>query len=147
MKHTSIQRHPLQPGFTLLEVIIAMSIGLVVIGVAVMGVSSVRDDQTLRRIASEVETSVRDALFEAVATQRPIRLALDGGIAGEGVVLVRRYGEKKFRPAERGEYWEFSPTGICEPIAVQVHHSLGQIELEFDPLTGMARRRGIIVKG
>jgi hypothetical protein len=90
---------------------------------------------------------VREALFEAVSTQRPVRLALDGGLGGDGVVQVRRFGERKFREARRGEFWEFSPTGICEPIEVRVESALGEIELAFDPLTGMAKRRGIIVKG
>lgn len=135
--------------FTLLEVIIAMSIGVVILGVAVLGISGVQDENRLRRVATDLETTAREALFEAVSTQRPIRLALDGSLAGQtgGAVLVRRYGENKFREAKRGEFWEFSPTGICEPIEVRVESSLGEIELAFDPLTAMAKRRGIIVKG
>lgn len=126
-----------------------MSIGLVVLGVAVLGISGVQDENRLRRLATDIETTAREALFEAVSSQRPVRLALDGGLAGEvgGAVFVKRYGEPKFREARRGEFWEFSPTGICEPIEVRVESSLGEIELAFDPLTGMAKRRGVIVKG
>ena len=134
-------------GFTLLEVCIAMTIGLVVLGVAVLGLTSVQDENELRSAASGIESTVRDALFEAMSTQRPVRLALNGGFSAGGQVLVKRYGEKKFRAARRGEFWEFSPTGICEPIEVRVMHSLGQIELSFDPLTGMARDSSIIVNG
>ena len=136
-------------GFTLLEVIIAMSIGVVILGVSVLGISGVQDENRLRRVATDIETTAREALFEAVSTQRPIRLALDGGLGGEagGAVFVRRYGETKFREAKRGEFWEFSPTGICEPIEVRVVSNLGEVELAFDPLTGMAKRRGVIVKG
>lgn len=133
--------------FTLLEVIVAMSIGLIVLGVSVLSISGVQDENRLRRQATDIEETVREALFEAVSTQRPVRLALDGGLGGDGAVLVRRFGERKFREARRGEFWEFSPTGICEPIEVRVESSLGEIELAFDPLTGMAKRRGIIVKG
>jgi prepilin-type N-terminal cleavage/methylation domain-containing protein len=133
--------------FTLLEVIVAMSIGLIVLGVSVLSISGVQDENRLRRQATDIEGTVREALFEAVSTQRPVRLALDGGLGGEGGVLVRRFGEKKFREARQGEFWEFSPTGICEPIEVRVESALGEIELAFDPLTGMAKRRGIIVKG
>jgi prepilin-type N-terminal cleavage/methylation domain-containing protein len=134
-------------GFTLLEVIVAMSIGLIVIGVAVLSITGVQDENQLRRLATDVEGQVRSALFEAMSSQRPVRLALDGGLGGDGRVLVKRYGEGKFREARRGEFWEFSPTGVCEPIEVRIQHALGQIELAFDPLTGMARRRGIIVGG
>jgi prepilin-type N-terminal cleavage/methylation domain-containing protein len=133
--------------FTLLEVIVAMSIGLIVLGVSVLSISGVQDENRLRRQATDIEETVREALFEAVSTQRPVRLALDGGLGGDGAVQVRRFGERKFREARRGEFWEFSPTGICEPIEVRVESSLGEIELAFDPLTGMAKRRGIIVKG
>ncbi len=135
--------------FTLLEVIIAMSIGVVILGVSVLGISGVQDENRLRRTATDIETTARAALFDAVSNQRPVRLALDGGLAGHsgGAVFVRRYGEPKFREARRGEFWEFSPTGICEPIEVRVVSSLGEIELAFDPLTAMAKRRGIIVKG
>jgi type II secretory pathway pseudopilin PulG len=130
-----------------LEVIVAMSIGLIVLGVSVLSISGVQDENRLRRQATDIEETVREALFEAVSTQRPVRLALDGGLGGDGVVQVRRFGERKFREARRGEFWEFSPTGICEPIEVRVESALGEIELAFDPLTGMAKRRGIIVKG
>ena len=128
--------------FTLLEVIVAMSIGLIVLGVSVLSISGVQDDNRLRRVATDIEGTVREALFEAVSTQRPVRLALDGGLGGEGSVMVRRYGEKKFREARQGEFWEFSPTGSCEPIEVRVQHELGEVELAFDPLTGLAMRRG-----
>ena len=126
-----------------------MSIGVVILGVSVLGISGVQDENRLRRVATDIETTAREALFEAVSTQRPIRLALDGGLGGEagGAVFVRRYGETKFREAKRGEFWEFSPTGICEPIEVRVVSNLGEVELAFDPLTGMAKRRGVIVKG
>ncbi len=139
----------LRRGFTLLEVVIAMSIGLVVLGVAVLGIAGVQDENRLRRLATDIEGTAREALFEAVSTQRPVRLALDGGLTGEagGFVMVKRYGEPRFREARRGEFWEFSPSGICEPIEVRVESALGEIELAFDPLTGMAKRRGIIVKG
>lgn len=135
-------------GFTVLEVVIAMSIGLIVMGVAVLGISGVQEESELRRVATDIEETVRGALFEAMTTQRPVRLALDGGLGGsEGAVVVRRYGEAKFREARRGEFWEFSPTGVCEPLEIRVMHPLGEIELAFDPLTGMARRRGVIVRG
>lgn len=133
--------------FTLLEVIVAMSIGLIVLGVSVLSISGVQDENRLRRMATDIESTVREALFEAVSSQRPVRLALDGGLGGDGAVLVRRFGEKKFRPARPGEFWEFSPTGVCEPVEVRVGGPLGEVELAFDPLTGMAKRRGIVVKG
>ena len=53
--------------FTLLEVIVAMSIGLIVLGVSVLSISGVQDDNRLRRVATDIEGTVREALFEAVS--------------------------------------------------------------------------------
>ena len=64
--------------FTLLEVIVAMSIGLIVLGVSVLSISGVQDDNRLRRVATDIEGTVREALFEAVSTQRPVDWVVRG---------------------------------------------------------------------
>ena len=63
------------------------------------------------------------------------------------MLQVRRVGEKVFRKPRRDEAWEFSPTGICEPIEVRISSPAGQIEIGFDPLTACAKRKSIQVKG
>jgi hypothetical protein len=75
-----------------------------------------------------------------------VQLALDGGFSAGGQVEVRRYGESKYRLARKGEHWEFSPTGVCEPIELRLTSEYGVIELGFDPLTGCARKRNLTVK-
>lgn len=135
-------------GFTLIEVCIAMTIGMLILGVAVLGISGVQDEQKLRETAARIESTARDALLDAVAHHRPVQLALDGSIGDSGgSVEVRRYGEKSFRKADTGEFWEFSPTGVCEPIELRVTSGAGVIEMGFDPLTGCARRKSITVTG
>ncbi|MCB1224690.1 MAG: prepilin-type N-terminal cleavage/methylation domain-containing protein [Verrucomicrobiales bacterium] len=146
MLRTTPQRR-FSRGFTLLEVTIALSIGLALLGVAVLALTSVQDENQLRQVATDIEVAAQEALLDAVAQRRPVQLALDGGLAGGGEVLVLRYGEHKFRAARPGETWEFSPSGICEPLTLRVLHPLGEVELSFDPLTGMARDRSVIVKG
>ena len=141
-------RHPLKPaaGFTLIEVCIAMTIAMLILGVAVLGISGVQDEQNLRETAARIESTARDALLNAVAHHSPVQLALDGGIGDSGGrVEVKRYGEKSFRKPDNGEVWEFSPTGVCEPIELRVTSGSGIIEMGFDPLTGCARRKNIIV--
>ena len=132
--------------FTLIEVCIAMTIAMLILGVAVLGISSVQDEQKLRESASQIESTARDSLLKAVAEHRPVQIDIAGGIQGaDGLVEVRRYGEKSFRKPDRGEIWEFSPTGVCEPIEIRVTSSNGVIEMGFDPLTGCARRKSITV--
>lgn len=143
---SSIQRN-LQRGFTLLEICIAMAVGSLLIGVAVMGISSVNDQNALDREASLIEITARESMIKAVMDQHPIRIEIPGGLGVEGTVTVKRYGEKAFRKPVRGEFWEFSPTGICEPLELHVVGQTGSIEMGFDPLTGCARNRSVIVKG
>jgi type II secretory pathway pseudopilin PulG len=130
-------------GFTLVEVIVAMSIAMLLVGVASLSITAVSDENELRRAAASIEMTARDSLLQAVSDYRPVQLEL----ASFGAVQVRRYGEKNFRAPASGETWEFSPTGVCEPVELRITSEAGTIELGFDPLTGCARKRNIIVNG
>ncbi len=136
-------------GFTLVEICIAMGLCMLLLGVATLSITGMQDQARLKRTAAELEMKVRQTLQEAVTNQRLIELALDGGLGGEegGRVQIKRVGDKSFRNAKRGEVWEFSPTGICEPIEIRLTSSSGTIELGFDPLTACAVRRSVIVNG
>ena len=130
----------------------AITIILLVIGVAVLSISGVRDEDKLRRAASMIETTARQNLLQALNSQQTVRMELSAGAFGasdefNGMLQVRRVGEKVFRKPRRGEAWEFSPTGICEPIEVRISGPAGQIEIGFDPLTACAKRKSIQVKG
>ena len=123
-----------------------MTIGMLILGVAVMGITGVADEQRLRETAATIESTARNALLDAISKHQPVQLALDGGLGGSGgTVEVKRYGDKNFRAAQSGEFWEFSPTGVCEPIELRMTSPDGIIELGFDPLTGCARKKSIIV--
>jgi len=145
-------RHSRAAGFTLIELCMAMAITILVIGVAVLSISGVRDEDKLRRAAAIIETTARQNLLQALNSQQTVRMELTTGAfgAGEefsGMLQVRRFGESVFRAPKLGEAWEFSPTGICEPIEVRVNGTAGQIEIGFDPLTACAKRKSIQVKG
>jgi len=139
-------------GFTLLEIIVAMALTLLVIGIAAVSISGVRAEDQLRRAAAVIETTARQNLMQALNSQQTVRMDLTAGAFGAGnefggMLLVRRYGESAFRKPRRGEAWEFSPTGICEPIEVRISGPAGLIEIGFDPLTACARRKSIQVNG
>ena len=106
----------------------------------------------LRRAAAVIETTARQNLLQALNSQQTVRMELSAGAFGaseefSGMLQVRRFGESNFRAPKRGEAWEFSPTGICEPIEVRLSGTAGQIEIGFDPLTACAKRKSIQVKG
>ncbi len=148
-------------GFTLLEVCVAMTIGLLIIGFATLGISSIQDEQRLRRLASGIESTVRESLQQAVTEHRHVFIEFSNGqlvapaqhgkksgvFAFDGTLSIRRYGEKKFRAPRRGEVWQFAADGLCEPIELRITQSNGVVEMSFDPLTGCARKKSIIVNG
>lgn len=142
--HSQIQR-PASAAFTLLEVCIAMTIGMLILGVAVLGVTGVQDEQKLRESAANIESTARNSLLKAISEHRPVQLAFGAGLGGEGNVEVKRYGENKYRKPDSDEMWEFSPTGVCEPVEIRVTSTTGVIEMGFDPLTGCARKKNISV--
>lgn len=132
-------------GFTLLEVCIAMTIGMLILGVAVLGVTGVQDEQKLRESAALIESTARNSLLQAISEHRPVQLSFGSGLGGDGNVEVKRYGENKYRKPGSDETWEFSPTGVCEPVEIRITSTTGTIEMGFDPLTGCARKKNISV--
>ena len=133
-------------GFTLVEVIVALSIAMLLIGVASLSITGVAAENELRRTASEIEITTRDSLLKAISQYSPVQLELASAF-GSGNVQVRRFGEKQFRNVKNGETWEFSPSGICEPLEIRISLEAGSIEMGFDPLTGCARKKNIVVNG
>jgi len=123
-----------------------MGLCMLLLGIATLSFTGLQDEARLKRAASDMESMARQTLQKAVMEQRLIALNLDGSLGGDGgQVQVKRVGEKVFRKADKGEIWEFSPTGICEPIEVRITHSEGIIEMAFDPLTACAVRKNVIV--
>jgi len=132
-------------GFTLLEILSVLGLLTLILGVSVVSLSGIQDEDRLRRAASKIETTARESLLSALRSQQMVILPLTAGSLGGtdfGARLeIRRVGEKAFRAPKRGEIWEFSPTGICEPIEVRLSGSGGTVELAFDALTACAKRK------
>lgn len=131
--------------FTLLEILAVMALLSLILGISVISISGVQDEDRLRRAASMIETTARENLLKALETQQPVIMPLSAGSIGGsdfGTKLeIRRVGEKAFRQPKRGEEWEFSPTGICEPIEVRLTGPGGEVEMAFDALTACAKRK------
>lgn len=125
-----------------------MALCMMLLGISTLAINGLQDEAKLKRAASQMETTARQSLQQAVMDQRLIEVALDAGaFGGDGRLQVKRLGEKAFRNPSRGEVWEFSPTGVCEPLEIRLTSAGGVIELGFDPLTGCAVRKSVIVNG
>ncbi len=132
--------------FTLLELLVVLSIITLLFGVSIISIAGIKDEDRLRRAVAMIETSARENLLMAVKDQRLVRMPLAAASFGSasdfgGKLEIRRVGERVFREPRRGEIWEFSPTGICEPIEVRLSGSGGRVELAFDALTACAKRK------
>lgn len=132
--------------FTLIEILVVLSIITLLLGVSIISISGVKEEDRLRRAVSMIETTARENLLMAVKDQRLVTMSLAVGVFGSasdfgGKLEIRRVGERSFREPKLGETWEFNPTGICEPIEVRLSGSGGTVELAFDALTACAKRK------
>ena len=131
-------------GFSLLEIIVALSVAMLILGAASLTIGSVNQEHQLRRFAGGIETAARAAHLDAVTNQQTRVLMLDGksirdlksGKELEVPKLELSIDSKWKTP--RDIAWKFSPSGICEPISLRITSENGTLEMTFDPLTGEA---------
>ena len=134
--------------FTLLEILVVLGLLMMLFGVSIISISGIKEEDRLRRAVALIETTARQNLLQAVKEQKTVTLPLAAGSFGSGsdfggLLQIRRVGERSFREPKRNETWEFSPTGICEPIEVRLTGPGGTIELAFDALTACAKRKSL----
>ncbi len=144
IRHSSFQRS----GFTLLEILVVLGLLMMLFGVSIISISGIKEEDRLRRAVALIETTARQNLLQAVREQKTVALPLSAGSFGSssdfgGLLQIRRVGERAFREPKRNETWEFSPTGICEPIEVRLAGPGGTVELAFDALTACAKRKSL----
>ncbi|MES2738799.1 MAG: prepilin-type N-terminal cleavage/methylation domain-containing protein [Verrucomicrobiota bacterium] len=142
---------PSRAAFTLLELIVVMSIMLLVIGLGFGSFSLLEDNDPFQKPAQELTEMSRFAISAAVLQHRTMTIAFDkegfrllGATGGKGQafqvpkgmkVLIQRLGGKGWEKAE-GHFWPFGEQGICEPIRIRFESAQGSRELAFHPLTG-----------
>jgi prepilin-type N-terminal cleavage/methylation domain-containing protein len=142
-------------GFTLLEIVIAISILLVILAVSIPSLSGVLADKRLRRSLDGFNDLVQQAQERSVAEHRAYLL-----VWGEKNVSLRpeayTKGEEVNPTAqfslERGDAltlalpsalandppaeWIFWPSGTCEPAIVRFKGRNGSWTANYSPLTG-----------
>ena len=139
-------RAGVRSGFTLLEVMLAVGIGVVFMGGAVVFLSSTGGDKDLAKARKILEDQAGQARENALRFGREQRVVLNAkGIGGEvfpdgiemdlitpqDLALGRRvWGKPQDYP------WLFTGSGLVEPIRVRLRHDNNTEQFSFGALTG-----------
>lgn len=133
-------------GFTLLEIILAVGIGVVFMGGAVVFLSTTGGDRDLIRARKMLEETVGEAREKALGsgTQQQIQLDVQA-VAGRefpGEVEMDLITPQDLARGRRDwgrpkDYsWLITGGGLVEPIRVRLRHGDNRDEFEFNALTG-----------
>ena len=151
---------PRRDGFTLLEICIAVSIGVMLVMLAVPSLSGLLRAQRLQRVEGQFDDLVRTAQQRAVTERRAYGLVWKKG-AIELTPLERTEDEPAIDPEHIGigkeqEFiiertaalgkkppgiWTFWRSGVCEPATITYHGPEGSWTAVYNPLT--ARRTSV----
>ena len=133
-------------GFTLLEIMLAVGIGVVFMGGAAVFLSSTGGDRDLESARKLLEERAGQAREKALSTGRAQRVVLGaGGVDGSafenGVEMLfvtpleRSKGRNGWKTPEDYE-WLFTGGGVVEPIRVLLKHGENEEQFSFSALTG-----------
>ena len=133
-------------GFTLLEIMLAVGIGVVFMGGAAVFLSSTGGDRDLESARKLLEEKAGQARERALSTGRAQRVVLSGrGVAGsafsDGVEMLivtpldRSKGRNGWKTPEDYQ-WLFTGGGLVEPVRVLLKHNENEEQFSFSALTG-----------
>ena len=133
-------------GFTLLEIMLAVGIGVVFMGGAAVFLSSTGGDRDLESARKLLEERAGQAREKALSTGRAQRVVLgaggvDGSAFDNGVEMLivtpldRSKGRNGWKTPEDYE-WLFTGGGVVEPIRVLLKHEENEEQFSFSALTG-----------
>lgn len=149
------------PGFTLLEIMLAVAIGAIIMVLAVPSISGLMEEQRAERSFHAFDDLVGAAQRRAIDTRAPVRLLLTrDSIVMEGDSVDAAAAEESVEPATssipiaKGEeyifrfpsalvpdteaVWTFWPTGACEPAVVEYAGPDSKWSATYDALTAQA---------
>ncbi len=135
-----------QAGITLLELTVALSLLVALIGLAAVLFSGLDREQELLRPGLALQKLVEKAHRTARVEGQPVSLRLtSNGIQSDAsevrlprgfVLQVRRWGSERWLSASE-IIWRFEPNGLCEPLSLRIATSdaSSYYEMDFHPLT------------
>ena len=137
-------------GYTLLEILLALGVVAVLLGVAVPYIADSFGKSPGEEIADAMAAAVQGVRNSALEKGEAQQFSVfENGLRPEidpekAVWLpagwrleIRRMTESKFRKPAKNETWSFNGAGICEPVTFKLRGPKETVELLFDPLTGL----------
>ena len=137
-------------GYTLFEILLALGIVAVLLGVTVPMIVSSYGESAIEEVARQLQNAATSAQSAAINSGEARRLVVTerGLVSGSASIQsaelpkgwklqIQRLTESKFRKPEKGEYWEFNSAGICEPVSLRVGKGGESLIVKFDPLTAL----------
>ncbi len=162
-------------GFTLLELVFAMLVFAILLGIGVAGTQYLWKGDEVESSARQMQSVMMRAMRMSVANQKPYVVVLDPErvrLMGEsdvhelndsdddgsvvehieqktitpGVkVFVRRWKEQDWRSLE-SEVLNFPVSGICEPVAFRLLYKSDMLEFTLHPLTAYPTDETLLVQ-
>jgi len=129
-------------GFTLLEIILAVGIGVIFMGGAVVFLSTVGGDRELIETRKILEEAAGEAREKALASGQSQWIVVATSeingrpIPDEVEMSVSVAARKEWTRYEKGYQWLVTGGGLVEPIRVRLRHGENRDEFEFNALTG-----------
>jgi len=152
--------YPRTNGFTLLEICLALMIGLFLITLAVPSILGVLGEQRLKRSYEAFDRFVQNAKMKSVRERRDYLMTWDKQgislVSAESVADAARksanddaksnrfvFGKEESYSLERTAAlaghptaeWIFWKSGICEPVRIAFQGEVGKWTVRYDPLT------------
>jgi type II secretory pathway pseudopilin PulG len=147
--NVSIPRASRHEAYTLFEVLLALGIIAILLGLTVPLITNSWSNSPSEETAKAIEKSAQAAQKKAIETGEARQLRLtESGLVGDSDIptaqlpkgwkmQVRRFTENRFRKPEKDEFWGFNGAGICDPLELRIFSKEESIVLKFDPLTAL----------
>jgi hypothetical protein len=144
--------------FSLVEMMTAIFLAMLIIGIAVLSIGAVNEEARIRRIGATLEVTARSAMQNSVLERRDHWIefsAREFTTAPNGKthpfpegaqVELRHWGETSWKSPSSDERWRFSHEGLCEPLQIRLTLGKATLEMQFDPLTGAVAEESLIVE-
>ena len=137
-------------GYTLFEILLALGIVAILLGVTVPMIVSSYGESATEEIARQLQSAATSAHNAAIDSGEARRLRVtERGLFSSGSSIasaelpkgwklqIQRLTESKFRKPEKTEYWEFNSVGICEPVSFRIGKGGESLIVKFDPITAL----------
>jgi len=133
---------PSRRGFTLVEIILVMAIGVVLAGGAAVLLLSTPGDRELDAARALLEEAASAAREQALSTGQSQRVSISStavngqSISPEVEMSLSTPARKAWTQYRDGYEWLFTGGGLVEPIRVRLRHGPNTAQFSFSALTG-----------